>query len=136
MIHLKEKFEILNPLKNNWVGLYACGATVYDYAHIGNLITYIFTDIFRRTLEFNHYDDKHVMNITDVGHLVSDADAAEDKMLKGARKQNKSAFDITKYFEALTVLWAVIKSNLKDKDSKGTYIILKNILCIYAVIEA
>jgi cysteinyl-tRNA synthetase len=83
LIDLKEKFDILNLLKNNRVGLYACGATVYDYTHIGNLRTYIFTDILTRTLEFNHYDVKHVMNITDVGHLVSEADSGEDKMLKG-----------------------------------------------------
>lgn len=96
----ERKVRHFEPIKNNWVGLYACGPTVYDYAHIGNLRTYIFTDILRRTLEFNHYDVKHVMNITDVGHLVSDADSGEDKMLKGARKQNKSAFDIAKYFES------------------------------------
>ena len=60
--------------------MYACGPTVYDYAHIGNLRTYIFEDILRRVLEFNGYKVKQVMNITDVGHLVSDADTGEDKM--------------------------------------------------------
>lgn len=81
------------------VGLYACGPTVYDYAHIGNLRTYLFVDILRRTLELNNYDVNHVMNITDVGHLVSDADDGEDKMEKGSRKHNKSAWDIALYFE-------------------------------------
>ena len=96
----ERKVRIFEPIKNKTVGLYACGPTVYDYAHIGNLRTYIFTDILRRTLEFNNYNVNHVMNITYVDHLVSDADSGEDKMLKGARKHNKSAFEIAKYFEA------------------------------------
>ena len=70
-------FEPLDPAS---VRMYACGPTVYDYAHIGNLRTYIFEDILRRVLEFNGYKVKQVMNITDVGHLVSDADTGEDKM--------------------------------------------------------
>src|SRR4030042_6535 len=86
------------PLKKNEVGLYTCGPTVYDYAHIGNLRTYIFEDILRRTLEFNGYSVKHVMNITDVGHLVSDADSGEDKMEKGARRTGKSAWEIAELY--------------------------------------
>ncbi len=86
-------------IKNNQVGLYACGPTVYDYAHIGNLRTYLFVDILRRVLEFNDYQVKHVMNITDVGHLVSDGDDGEDKMEKGSRLQNRSAWDIGLFFE-------------------------------------
>jgi len=82
------------PLNSQEVGLYACGPTVYDYAHIGNLRTYIFEDILRRVLEFNGYTVKHVMNITDVGHLVSDADTGEDKMEKGSRRSGKSAWEI------------------------------------------
>jgi len=81
------------------VGLYACGPTVYDYAHIGNLRTYISVDILRRTLELNGYGIEHVMNITDVGHLVSDGDEGEDKMEKGSRKRSQSAWDIALYFE-------------------------------------
>lgn len=87
------------PLTAQRVSLYACGPTVYDYAHIGNLRTYLFVDILRRTLAANGYTVKHVMNITDVGHLTSDADQGEDKMLKGARKQGKSAWEIAQYFE-------------------------------------
>ncbi len=68
------------PLRSSEVGMYACGPTVYDYAHIGNLRTYIFEDILRRVLEFNGFRIKHVMNITDVGHLTSDADTGEDRM--------------------------------------------------------
>ncbi|MBN1888596.1 MAG: hypothetical protein JW850_11420, partial [Thermoflexales bacterium] len=73
-------FEPLHPPE---VGLYTCGPTVYDYAHIGNLRTYVFEDLLRRVLEWNGYTVKHVMNITDVGHLSSDADTGEDKMEKG-----------------------------------------------------
>lgn len=89
------EFEPLNPPE---VGLYTCGPTVYDYAHIGNLRTYIFEDILRRVLEFNGYTVKHVMNITDVGHLVSDADSGEDKMEKGARRTGKTAWEIAEFY--------------------------------------
>ncbi len=84
-------FEPLHPPQ---VGLYACGPTVYDYAHIGNLRTYIFGDILRRVLEVNGYQVKHVMNITDVGHLTSDADTGEDRMEKGSQRTGKSAWEI------------------------------------------
>jgi len=89
-------FHTIEPKK---VGLYACGPTVYDYAHIGNLRTYIFVDILKRVLQINGYEVNHVMNITDVGHLVSDGDSGEDKMERGARKQHKSAWDIATFFE-------------------------------------
>src|SRR5574341_328049 len=84
-------FEPLHPPE---VGLYTCGPTVYDYAHIGNLRTDVFEDILRRVLAFNGYRVKHVMNITDVGHLISDADTGEDKMEKGARRTGMSAWEI------------------------------------------
>ncbi|SFC08616.1 cysteine--tRNA ligase [Pseudoalteromonas denitrificans] len=95
----KREVVEFNAINNNEASLYACGPTVYDYAHIGNLRTYIFSDLLRRALELNNYAVNHVMNITDVGHLVSDGDTGEDKMEKGARKQNKSAWDIALYFE-------------------------------------
>ncbi len=82
------------PLEGDEVRLYACGPTVYDFAHIGNLRTYLFEDVLRRALEFNGYRVKHVMNITDVGHLVSDADTGEDKMEAGSRRAGKSAWEI------------------------------------------
>lgn len=87
------------PIHKGEVSLYACGPTVYDYAHIGNLRTYIFVDILHRTLELFGYSVNHVMNITDVGHLVSDGDTGEDKMETDARKQNKSAWEIAIFFE-------------------------------------
>jgi cysteinyl-tRNA synthetase len=80
------------------VGLYTCGPTVYDFAHIGNLRTYIFEDILRRVLTFNGYNVRHVMNITDVGHLTSDADTGEDKMEKGARRTGKTAWEIAAFY--------------------------------------
>ena len=86
------------PLQPPAVGLYTCGPTVYDYAHIGNLRTYIFEDVLHRVLEFNGYAVTHVMNITDVGHLVSDADSGEDKMEKGSRRTGKSAWAIAEFY--------------------------------------
>ncbi|HOM73026.1 MAG TPA: cysteine--tRNA ligase, partial [Armatimonadota bacterium] len=92
----KEEFIPLEPGK---AGLYTCGPTVYNYAHIGNLRSYIFADILRRTLEFENYDVTQVMNITDVGHLTSDDDIGEDKMEAGARREGKSIWDIARYYE-------------------------------------
>jgi cysteinyl-tRNA synthetase len=89
------EFEPLNPGE---VGLYTCGPTVYDYAHIGNLRTYIFEDVLRRVLEYNGYRVNHVMNITDVGHLVSDADTGEDRMEKGSRRTGLSAWEIAELY--------------------------------------
>ncbi len=95
---LTHKKEIFQPLKNKKVGLYTCGPTVYSYAHIGNLRTYIFEDILKRTLLFNGYKVKHVMNITDVGHLTSNADTGEDKMEKEAQKEKKTAWQIAEFY--------------------------------------
>jgi cysteinyl-tRNA synthetase len=86
------------PLPAPEVGLYSCGPTVYDYAHLGNLRTYIFVDLLRRVLLFNGYAVKHVMNITDVGHLTSDADTGEDKMETGQRRTGRSAWDIAEQY--------------------------------------
>jgi cysteinyl-tRNA synthetase len=86
------------PLRPPEVGLYTCGPTVYDYAHIGNLRTYIFEDVLRRALAFQGYTVKHVMNITDVGHLTSDADTGEDRMEKGARRTGMSAWEIAEMY--------------------------------------
>ena len=86
------------PLRDDEVGMYACGPTVYDYAHIGNLRTYIFEDVLRRTLEFCNYRVRHVINITDVGHLTSDADTGEDKIEAGARRAGKSAWEIAELY--------------------------------------
>jgi cysteinyl-tRNA synthetase len=91
----KEEFV---PINGNQVKMYSCGPTVYNYAHIGNLRTYVFMDILRRTLKYNGYELLNVMNITDVGHLVSDEDEGEDKMVKGAREQKKTPWEIAEYY--------------------------------------
>src|SRR5258707_11904493 len=88
------------PLDPSSVGLYCCGPTVYNYAHIGNLRTYIFEDILKRVLRYNGYKVEHIMNITDVGHLTSDADIGEDKMEKGALREGKTAWQIAKFYTA------------------------------------
>ena len=89
------------PLSSRAVGLYACGPTVYDFPHIGNMRTYVFGDLLRRALVFNGYSVQHVMNITDVGHLVSDADTGEDKMESGSKRTGKSAWDIAEFYTAV-----------------------------------
>ena len=91
----KEEFKPLNPKE---VTLYTCGPTVYYFAHIGNLRAYLFMDTLRRVLKYNGYHLKHVMNITDVGHLVSDADEGEDKMLKAAEREHKDPFEIAEFY--------------------------------------
>lgn len=90
--------EIFTPLKPGRAGVYVCGPTVYDYATIGNMRSYIFADLLRRVLEYNGYQVTHVMNITDVGHLESDADEGEDKMELSAKRENKSPWDIAEYY--------------------------------------
>ena len=95
---LSRKKEIFKPLKTQEAGLYACGPTVYDFAHIGNLRTYIFEDFTKRVLKYNDYKVKHVINITDVGHLTSDADTGEDKLEKGAKREGKTAWQIASFY--------------------------------------
>mgnify|MGYP005838041569 CR=1 FL=1 len=90
--------EVFEPISGKNVKLYTCGPTVYDYAHIGNLRSYVFEDILKRTLFFNGYKVKHVMNITDVGHLTSDADQGDDKMEIMAQKEKTSVADIAQKF--------------------------------------
>jgi cysteinyl-tRNA synthetase len=90
-----QKFEPIQPGK---VGLYCCGPTVYDFAHVGNLRTYLFEDILRRTLEYLGFTVRHVMNVTDVGHLTGDTDVGEDKMLKGAREKGKTVWEIAEFY--------------------------------------
>lgn len=95
---LSKKKEPFKPLKKGEVGLYTCGPTVYHYVHIGNLRSFIFEDILKRVLLFNNFNVKHVMNITDVGHLTSDADEGEDKMMKGAKREKKTVWEIAEFY--------------------------------------
>ncbi|MBR0207314.1 MAG: cysteine--tRNA ligase, partial [Oscillospiraceae bacterium] len=92
------KKELFVPNHPDIVKMYTCGPTVYHYAHIGNLRSYIMEDILDRYLRYSGYNLKRVMNITDVGHLTSDADEGEDKMLKGAKREHKSVMEIAKFY--------------------------------------
>ena len=95
---LTRKVENLIPNVDGKINMYTCGPTVYHFAHIGNLRCYIMEDILEKTLRYVGYDVKRVMNITDVGHLSSDADTGEDKMLKGAKRENKTVMEIAKFY--------------------------------------
>ena len=95
---LSHKKELFTPNSPEEVKMYTCGPTVYHYAHIGNLRTYIMEDVLEKSLRYLGYNVKRVMNITDVGHLASDADTGEDKMLKGAKRENKSVMEIAKFY--------------------------------------
>ena len=95
LTHQKEEFKTQTPGK---VGMYTCGPTVYHYAHIGNLRTYMMEDVLEKYLRYSGYDVTRVMNVTDVGHLSSDADTGEDKMLKGARREHKSVMEIARFY--------------------------------------
>lgn len=97
---LTRKVEKFRPIKKKTVTLYTCGPTVYDHAHIGHWFTYVRMDLLVRTLQSVGYRVNWVMNITDVGHLVSDADEGEDKLEKGAKREGKSAWDVAKMYEA------------------------------------
>jgi cysteinyl-tRNA synthetase len=92
------KLREFEPLEPPGVGMYCCGPTVYDYAHIGNLRTYLFEDVLRRVLEFEGFTVKHVVNITDVGHLTSDADEGEDKVEQRSRSTGRSAWEIAEHY--------------------------------------
>ena len=95
MTHKKELFQTHEPGK---VSMYTCGPTVYHFAHIGNLRSYIMEDVLEKALRWEGYDVLRVMNITDVGHLSSDADTGEDKMLKGAQREHKTVMEIAKFY--------------------------------------
>ena len=96
---LTREIEVMVPNEDGKVAMYTCGPTVYHYAHIGNIRTYIMQDVLVKSLEYVGYDVKRVMNITDVGHLSSDADTGEDKMLKGAKREHKTVMEVAKFYE-------------------------------------
>ena len=95
---LTKKTDRFIPNEDGRVAMYTCGPTVYHFAHIGNLRSYIMEDVLEKTLRYVGYDVKRVMNITDVGHLTSDADTGEDKMLKGAKREHKTVMEIAKFY--------------------------------------
>lgn len=112
---LSKKVEQFVPNVDGKVAMYTCGPTVYHFAHIGNLRSYIEEDVLEKTLRFLGYDVKRVMNITDVGHLSSDADTGEDKMLKGARREHKTVMEIAQYYTD-AFLSDCAKLNIKTPD--------------------
>jgi len=95
---LTRRKEPVQPIHRGWVGLYTCGPTVYNYAHIGNLRTFVLYDLLKRTLEYHGYKTKHVLNITDVGHFTHDADEGEDKMQLGALREKKTPWELAKFY--------------------------------------
>jgi cysteinyl-tRNA synthetase len=95
---LTREVETVIPNEDGKIGMYTCGPTVYHFAHIGNLRSYIMEDVLEKSLRFVGYDVKRVMNITDVGHLSSDADTGEDKMLKGAKREHKTVMEIARFY--------------------------------------
>lgn len=112
---LGRKLEDIEPVSGDEIGMYSCGLTVYDYAHIGNLRKYVFDDLLRRSLIYFDYKVKWVMNVTDVGHLASDADEGEDKIEKGAKREGKDAFEIAKFYEKAFIK-DISKLNIKMPD--------------------
>src|ERR1044071_6461668 len=100
MTRRKQPFVPLDPPN---VRMYCCGVTVYNFAHIGNLRTYVFEDVLRRVIRFNGYHLIHIQNVTDVGHMTTDADAGEDKMEKAAREQKRSPWEIARFYEAAVI---------------------------------
>ena len=90
--------QVFKPIVPGKVGMYTCGPTVYDYQHIGNFRTFLFEDFLKRVLLYNDYKVTHIMNITDVGHLVSDSDEGEDKMEKGSARTGKTVWEIAEYY--------------------------------------
>lgn len=119
---LTRKVDEFIPNNQNEITMYTCGPTVYHYAHIGNLRTYIFEDILEKTLNYIGYNVKRCMNITDVGHLSSDSDSGEDKMLKGAKREHKSVLEIADFYtesfkndcSKLNITWPKIVSKATD----------------------
>lgn len=119
---LTRKVDEFIPNNQNEITMYTCGPTVYHYAHIGNLRTYIFEDILEKTLNYIGYNVKRCMNITDVGHLSSDSDSGEDKMLKGAKREHKSVLEIANFYtesfkndcSKLNITWPKIVSKATD----------------------
>src|SRR3989344_1600821 len=114
---LTGKKEVFLPIHKNEVRMYNCGPTVYFFPHIGNMRSYILADILRRTIEYSGSKVKQVINITDVGHLVSDGDEGEDKIEKSAQKEGKTAFDIARFYE--NAYYQDLKDlNIKSDDTK------------------
>ena len=131
----RQKEEFI-PIKEKSVGLYTCGPTVYNYAHLGNLRAYLFDDFLKRILQYNGYTVKHVMNITDVGHLTGDMDMGEDKLELGAKREGKSAWEIARFYEeAFKKDLAALNIKPADVYSRATDNIPEQIALIEKLVE-
>ena len=131
--HKKEEFIPNTPGK---VSMYTCGPTVYHYAHIGNLRSYIMEDVLEKYLRFTGLDVKRVMNITDVGHLTSDGDTGDDKMLKGAKREHKTVMEIADFYtKAFFADCAELNIKTPDVVEPATHCIPDFIKVISALIE-
>ena len=126
---LSKRVEEFIPNEEGKVKMYTCGPTVYNYAHIGNLRTYIFEDVLQKGLEYLGYDVKRVMNITDVGHLTSDADTGNDKMLEGAKREGKDVMEIANFYTEEFL------DDMRSLNIKVPEIIVKATDCIPTYIE-
>ena len=133
---LSHKKELFVPNNPDLVKMYTCGPTVYHFAHIGNLRSYIMEDVLEKSLRYLGYNVKRVMNITDVGHLASDADTGEDKMLKGAKRENKTVMDIAKYYtDAFFADCAKLNIKMPDVVEPATNCIDEYIHMVQTLIE-
>ena len=133
---LSHKKELFVPNNPDLVKMYTCGPTVYHFAHIGNLRSYIMEDVLEKSLRYLGYNVKRVMNITDVGHLASDADTGEDKMLKGAKRENKTVMDIAKYYtDAFFADCAKLNIKIPDVVEPATNCIDEYIHMVQTLIE-
>ena len=133
---LSHKKELFVPNNPDLVKMYTCGPTVYHFAHIGNLRSYIMEDVLEKSLRYLGYNVKRVMNITDVGHLASDADTGEDKMLKGAKRENKTVMDIAKYYtDAFFADCAKLNIKIPDVVEPATNCIGEYIHMVQTLIE-
>jgi len=140
---LTHSVEEFIPNDEKEVKMYTCGPTVYNFAHIGNLRTYIFEDVLEKSLNFVGYNVKRCMNITDVGHLTSDSDSGEDKMLKGAKREHKTVLEIAKFYtdefrkdcEALNIKWPEIVSPATENIDEYIKIITKLLDTGYAYLS-
>ena len=133
---LTRKTEQFVPNEEGKVAMYTCGPTVYHFAHIGNLRSYIMEDVLEKTLRYVGYDVKRVMNITDVGHLTSDADTGDDKMLKGAKRENKTVMEIAKFYtDAFFADCAKLNIKTPDVVEPATNCISEFIHMVEALIE-
>ena len=133
---LTRQIDTVVPRVDGKIGMYTCGPTVYHFAHIGNIRSYIMEDVLEKALRYVGYDVKRVMNITDVGHLSSDGDTGEDKMLKGAKREHKSVMEVAKeYTDAFFKDFTAVHNRMPDVVEPATNCIPEFIHMVEVLIE-